>query len=40
MDEMHLWQWRYTDDFEKRVESSWRMTEATVRQFAHVYKEA
>ena len=25
--EIRLWRWRYTNEFGKRVESSWRMTE-------------
>ena len=29
-----------TDEFGKRRVTSWRMTEDTVRQFAHVYKDA
>jgi hypothetical protein len=40
MDEIHLYQWQYTDEFGKRRVTSWRMTEATVREFAHVYKDA
>jgi hypothetical protein len=40
MDEIHLWQWRFTDEFGKRRVTSWRMTENTVREFAHVYKDA
>jgi hypothetical protein len=40
MDEIHLWRSRYTNEFGKRVESSWLMTEATVREFAHVYRDA
>jgi hypothetical protein len=39
-DEIHLWRWRFTNEFGKRVESSWHMTEATVREFAHVYGNA
>jgi hypothetical protein len=31
MSELHLWRWQYTNENGKRVESSWRMTEATVR---------
>jgi hypothetical protein len=38
--EIHLWQWRYTDEHGKRRVMSWRMTEATVREFAHVYRDA
>jgi hypothetical protein len=34
-EEIHLWLWQYTDEFGKRVESSWHRTEATVREFAH-----
>jgi hypothetical protein len=41
MGEIHLWQWRFTDEFGKRRITSWRMTEKnTVRGFAHVYKNA
>jgi hypothetical protein len=40
MDEIHLWRWRFTDEFGKRRVTSWLMTEATVREFAHVYKDA
>jgi hypothetical protein len=40
MDEIHLWRWRFTDENGKRRESSWRMTEATVRHFPHVYGNA
>ena len=35
-----LWQWRFTDEFGKRRVTSWLMTEATVREYAHVYKDA
>jgi hypothetical protein len=27
MNEISLWRWRYTNEFGKRVESRWRMTE-------------
>lgn len=37
---IHLWRWRYTNEFGKRVESSWRMSEDTVREYGHVYKDA
>jgi hypothetical protein len=37
---IELWQWPYTDEFGKRRVTSWRMTEDTVREFAHVYKDA
>ena len=37
---LKLWRWRYTNEFGKRVESSWLMSEDTVRQFAHVYRDA
>ena len=40
MDEIRLWRWRYTNEFGKRVESSWLMSEDTIRQFAHVYRDA
>jgi hypothetical protein len=40
MDEIHLWRWRFTDENGKRRVSSWLMTEATVREYAHVYKDA
>jgi hypothetical protein len=30
----------YTDEFGKRRVTSWRMTEATVKEFTHVYKDA
>ena len=41
MDKIHLWIWQYTDEFGKRRVTSWRMTAAaTVREFAHVYKDA
>ncbi|HSA68379.1 MAG TPA: hypothetical protein VLF65_02130 [Burkholderiales bacterium] len=40
MDELHLWRWRFTDEFGKRRVTSWLMTEATVREYAHVYKDA
>jgi hypothetical protein len=40
MDLVKLWLWQYTDQFGKRRLSSWRMTEDTVGQFAHVYREA
>jgi hypothetical protein len=40
MDEIHLWRWRFTDEFGKRRVTSWLMTEATVREYAHVYKDA
>ena len=40
MSEIHLWQWRFTDEFGKRRVTSWRMTEATIREFAHVYRDA
>jgi hypothetical protein len=39
MNELCLWQWRFTDEFGKRRVTSWRMTEHTVREFAHVYKD-
>ena len=35
-----LWLWEYTDEFGKRTRSTWRMTEETVRQFAHTYRDA
>ena len=45
MDELHLW--RYTSvngdtptKFGKRRVTSWRMIEATVKEFTHVYKDA
>jgi hypothetical protein len=37
---LQLWQWEYTDEFGKRRVTRWRMDEATVKQFAHVYKDA
>jgi hypothetical protein len=40
MNEIYLWQWQYTDEFGKRRVTSWRMTEATVTEFGHVYKDA
>ena len=40
MDEIHLWQWRFTDELGNRRVTSWRMSEEDVRQFAHVYKDA
>jgi hypothetical protein len=40
MDEIRLWQWRYTDEFGKQRVTSWLMTEDTVREFAHVYRDA
>jgi len=40
MDEIHLWQWQFTDENGKRRVTSWRMTEATVREYAHVYRNA
>jgi len=40
MDEIHLWRWRFTDENGKRRVTSWLMTEATVREYAHVYKDA
>ena len=40
MNELCLWLWRFTDEFGKRRVTSWRMTEATVREYAHVYKDA
>jgi hypothetical protein len=40
MDELHLRKWQYTDEFGKRCVTSWLMTEATVREFAHVYRDA
>ena len=39
-DTIDLWKWQYTDEFGNRRVTSWRMTEDTVRQFAHVYKDA
>lgn len=30
----------YTDEFGKRRVTSWRMTEATVKEFTHVHKDA
>ena len=39
MDELHLWQWQFTDENGKRRVTSWRMSEEDVRQFAHVYKD-
>jgi hypothetical protein len=36
MNELCLWQWRFTDEFGKRRVTSWRMTEATARQLASV----
>ena len=36
MDEIHLWRWRYTNEFGKRVESSWHMSE----QDAAPYRDA
>ena len=35
-DEIRLWRWRYTNEFGKRVESSWRMDE----EQAALYKDA
>jgi hypothetical protein len=40
MDEIHLWRWRFTDENGKQRVTSWLMTEATVREYAHVYKDA
>ena len=40
MDEIHLWRWRFTDEFGKRRVTSWLMTEAAVREYAHVDKDA
>jgi hypothetical protein len=40
MDEVHLWRWRFTDENGKRRVTSWLMTEDTVKQYAHVYKDA
>ena len=40
MDEIHLWRWRFTDENGKRRVTSWHMTEADVREYAHVYKDA
>jgi hypothetical protein len=40
MDEIHLWRWGFTDENGKRRVTSWLMSEATVREFAHVYKDA
>jgi hypothetical protein len=37
---LKLWLRQYTDEFGKRRVTSWRMTEDTVREFAHVYKDA
>ena len=37
---LELWQWEYTDEFGKRRVTRWRMSEATVRESAHVYKDA
>jgi hypothetical protein len=34
--ELKLWRWRYTNEFGKRIESSWRMTEES----AAGYKDA
>ena len=36
MDKIHRWKWRYTNEFEERVESRWLMSEADA---AH-YKDA
>jgi hypothetical protein len=38
--ELQLWKWRFTDENGKRRVSSWHMTEATIREYAHVYKDA
>ena len=40
MNELQLWKWRFTDEFGKRRVTSWRMTEDTVKEYAHVYKDA
>jgi hypothetical protein len=40
MNELQLWRWRFTDENGKRRVTSWLMTEATVREYAHVYKDA
>lgn len=37
---LKLWQWEYTDEFGKRRVTRWRMSENTVREFAHAYKDA
>ena len=40
MNEIHLWRWRFTDEAGKRRVTSWRMTQDTVREYPHVYKDA
>jgi hypothetical protein len=40
MRELPLCQWQFTDENGKRRVTSWRMTEATVREYAHVYRNA
>jgi hypothetical protein len=40
MDEIHLWRWRFANEFGKRVKSSWLMTEDTVKRYGHVYRDA
>jgi hypothetical protein len=40
MGEINLWQWRFTDENGKRRVTSWLMTEDTVREFAHVDRDA
>ena len=37
---VELWQWEFTDELGKRRVTRWRMTEDTVREYAHVYKDA
>ena len=39
-DTIRLWQWEYTDELGKRRVTRWRMSENTVKQFAHAYKNA
>jgi hypothetical protein len=36
---MKLWKWRFDENGKRRV-TSWHMTEATIREYAHVYRDA
>jgi len=36
--EIHLWQWEYTDEFGKRRHSTWRMTEAEAVHYEDAVK--
>ena len=38
MDEIHLWRWRYTNEFGKRVESRWHMSEESAARYKDAEK--